>query len=191
MRLSTRPGRAHFWCWALVANSIGACFGTTLTDLDETVEVMMHAQGVTSTLPGLLPANLQPSTLMFLSNVDAEARTFAYSTVPGSTFQGSDIILTGVRVFDAGSQTWVVTSDLTWATTTWSGSGSFSVIGDPIILCEWASNLNIPALPGVGAACSAEVISDPLAATARSNGVIRFRIGNIQFGVNFSGSLDT
>lgn len=166
---------------ALVASRSPA---DSLTALEETAEAMIQAQGVTSMVLGLLPANLEPTTLNFISTTNASDRSFSYSLAPGSLFQGSSITMSTTGAFNSTSSQWDISSAMSWAGVTWSETGTLSVLGDPRMLCEFAFDLNIPGIGRVRAACDAVIEKELANGILTSSGNFRAQFGSTTFSVD-------
>jgi hypothetical protein len=87
----------------------------------ETVETLARFFGPDFTTP-----------INFSSFVDPAALTFSFSTVPGATYLGLPLMLTGTGVFDTATSTWSLSSHDSLGTTKWSfiGDATFNAADD-------------------------------------------------------------
>jgi hypothetical protein len=115
-----------FLCVVSTTMSAGPITTTNLI-----TELMMHDESANGILMGILFGPDFSANLAFASNVNPLNLTFSYSSQPDATYQGQDLQLSSMGVFDPNAMTMAVTSSGMLGATQWTTSGVFTIAGDP------------------------------------------------------------
>ncbi len=123
--------RQGFLLCAIASSLVGVTPQTSpagfLSPAQFITEFLAEAQGEDAEIVQTLFGNDSSSPLHFTSNVDVATTTFSYSLVPGSTYQGLGMNLSGSGVFDSGTNVWTLTSSGALGPTTWDSLGTDSI----------------------------------------------------------------
>jgi hypothetical protein len=116
--IATRPAEA------------GVIFTPNFTPTDFVTEYLMESQGEDAVFVKTMFGTDPHSPLHFSSFVDPTAMTFSFSLVPGSTYKGLSMTLTGSGAFDSSSNTWIISSSGMLGSTSWSTLGTDVITSD-------------------------------------------------------------
>ena len=108
----------------LIGLLVQTSYASTLTTAQFVTEFLQESQGEDAALVFLQFGADSSSPLGFTSTVDVSALSFSYALVPGSTYAGQSITLSGTGIYDPTLNTWALASSGMLGTVPWTTTGT-------------------------------------------------------------------
>jgi len=153
----------------------------------QNTEVMINAEGADMTTIGRYFGPDNSSTLNFTTSQNVANETFSYALNSGSTYLGQPASLSGTGYFDNVNSDWVVTSNGTIGSQSWSTAYLATVTGDPTLTIAGRITIPHPGLPGLDIELTAAlqvVFPPPPLLIVRSVAAGQLTVGFPPFSVN-------
>jgi hypothetical protein len=134
-----RRGKRVAACWLIRCGAVLLGLATPAiaragfaTPVIEATEVMIAAEQADASFIGSFFGPSPGSTLLFTSTVDPAGQSFSFTLASGSSYQGQAMTLTDAGTLNSSTGVWNSTSLGSLGATSWMGTGTQTITGDPM-----------------------------------------------------------